>query len=40
MRPAYLFFLIILLVLVTDAVILDHVRARKNFIGIVVTSAI
>ena len=30
MRPAYLFLLIILLVLATDAVILDHVRARKQ----------
>ena len=30
MRPAYLFFLIILLVLATDAVILDHVRARQK----------
>ena len=30
MRPAYLFFLTILLVLLTDAVILDHVQTRKE----------
>jgi hypothetical protein len=30
MRPAYLFFLIILLVLVTDAVILEHVHTREK----------